>query len=113
PPPAPRSTSGALPSWGRWPCGPPRAPGPSQSPRRAAATPDRGAPGLRSSLLRLLVRRLLVAARAVLLPLGPLGVLAPVLRREVVPALARRAFHDDVLARHSLTSSDRRTSISR
>src|SRR5207247_11125131 len=88
------------PSSARCACGPPPAPEPSQTPRRSAATPGRGAPGLRSSLLRLLVRRLLVAPRAVLLPLGPLGVLAPVLRREVVPALARGAFHDDVFARH-------------
>src|SRR6266566_4118900 len=46
------------------------------------------------------MRLLLVAPRAVLLPLGPLGVLPPVLRREVVPAFAHRAFHDDVFARH-------------
>src|ERR1051325_1073359 len=55
---------------------------------------------IRCHLLRFLVRLLLVAARAELLPLRPLRMLAPVLRREVVPAFAHRAFHDDVLARH-------------
>src|SRR5437879_11930783 len=44
--------------------------------------------------------RLHVAPRAVLFPLSPIEVLAPVLRGEVVPALARGAFHDDVLALH-------------
>src|SRR5438128_12051160 len=43
---------------------------------------------------------LFVAPRAVLPPLRPLGVLAPVLGRQVVPAFAHRAFHDDVLPRH-------------
>src|SRR2546427_12765735 len=46
------------------------------------------------------MRRLFVAPRAVLLPLGPLGMLPPVLGREIVPALTGGAFHDDVLARH-------------
>src|ERR1043165_4854156 len=55
---------------------------------------------IRCHLLRFLVRLPLAAARAELLPLRPLRMLAPVLRREVVPAFAHRAFHDDVLARH-------------
>src|SRR5881628_1239846 len=38
--------------------------------------------------------------RAVLPPFHPLGMLAPVLGGEVVPAFAHRAFHDDVFARH-------------
>src|SRR5207244_10608771 len=46
------------------------------------------------------MRRLFVAPRAVLLPLGPLGMLPPVLGREIVPALTGGAFHHDVLARH-------------
>src|SRR3989475_13004870 len=46
------------------------------------------------------MRRLFVAPRAVLLPLGPLGMLPPVLGREIVPALTGGAFHCDVLPRH-------------
>src|SRR5205807_2034440 len=51
-------------------------------------------------LLRFLVRLVLVAPRAVLLPFRPLRVLAPVLGGEVVPAFAHGAFHDDVFPRH-------------
>src|SRR5262245_10261267 len=47
------------------------------------------------------MRLLLVAARAVLLPFRPFRVLAPVLGREIVPAFAHRAFHDDVFSGHS------------
>src|SRR5712691_5835111 len=46
------------------------------------------------------MRLVLVAPRAVLPPFHPLGVLAPVLGGEVVPALANRALHDDVLPGH-------------
>src|SRR5438105_4578802 len=46
------------------------------------------------------MRLVLVAPRAVLLPFRPLRVLAPVLGREVVPAFAHGAFHDDVFPRH-------------
>src|SRR2546427_11863348 len=67
---------------------------------RDAARPTRGVRVPPSTLLRLLMRRLFVAPRAVLLPLGPLGMLPPVLGREIVPALTGGAFHDDVLPRH-------------
>src|SRR5213076_1174982 len=53
-----------------------------------------------SSLLRFLVRLVLIAPRAVFLPLRPFRVLAPVLGREIVPAFAHGAFHDDVFPRH-------------
>src|SRR5256885_14502219 len=53
-----------------------------------------------SSLLRFLVRLVLIAPRTVLLPLRPFRVLPPVLGREVVPAFAHGAFHDDVFPRH-------------
>src|SRR5207245_10125324 len=81
------------------PCGSPRAPR-EGSPRPAAPSSASWWRAPPSPLLRFLVWLLLVAPRAVLPPLRPLGVLAPVLRREVVPALAHRAFHDDVLPRH-------------
>src|SRR6266487_550610 len=57
--------------------------------------------GLPSPLLRFLVRLLLIAPRAKLLPLRPLGVLAPVFGREIVPTLTDGALHDDVFSRHS------------
>src|SRR5581483_8925073 len=59
-----------------------------------------GSPASPSSLLRFLMQLVFVAPRAVLPPLHPLGVLAPVLGRHVVAALAPRALQDDVLARH-------------
>src|SRR5256885_1928376 len=60
-----------------------------------------------SSLLRFLVRLVLIAPRAVLLPLRPFRVLPPVLGREVVPAFAHGAFHDDVFPRHRLRLTSR------
>src|SRR5581483_10962958 len=59
-----------------------------------------GSPASPSSLLRFLMQLVFVAPRAGLPPLHPLGVLAPVLGRHVVAALAPRALQDDVLARH-------------
>src|SRR5687767_2402868 len=49
--------------------------------------------------------RVLVAARAMLLPLHALRMLAPVLRREVVPFLAHRAGEDHFISRHGLSPS--------
>src|SRR5688572_30518020 len=53
-----------------------------------------------STLLRLLVTLVLVAPRAVLLPLHALRVLPPVLRGEVVPVLALGTLHNDLFAWH-------------
>src|SRR4029077_12535783 len=85
----------------RCPCALPPAPGPRGIPTRGAASSGPGVRALPSPpLLRFLVRLVLVAPRAELLPLRPLRVLAPVLRGEVVPAFAHGAFHDDVFPRH-------------
>src|SRR5439155_17022087 len=46
------------------------------------------------------MRLLLVAPRAELLPLRPLGMLPPVLGREIVPTLTDGTLHDDVLSWH-------------
>src|SRR5439155_463625 len=63
-----------------------------------------GWPALPWPLLGLLMHLVPVAPRAVLFPLHAFGVLAPVLRREIVSAFADRALHDDVFPRH-LTSN--------
>jgi hypothetical protein len=52
------------------------------------------------------MRLLFVAARAVLLPFRAFGVLAPVLGREIIPAFAHRAFHDDVFAGHLSSNAE-------
>src|SRR5439155_17124180 len=51
-------------------------------------------------LLRFLVRLLLIAPRAELLPLRPFRVLAPVFGREIVPTLTDGALHYDIFAWH-------------
>src|SRR5262245_6644230 len=51
-------------------------------------------------LLRFLVDLVLVASRAVLLPLSAIGMRALVLRGEVVSVLALAAREDDLVARH-------------
>src|SRR5690554_335353 len=60
------------------------------------------APGV--PLLRFLVRRVLVAPRAMLAVLHTLRMLAPVLVGEVVALLADRAGQDDLVARHAASS---------
>src|SRR5206468_9890324 len=53
-------------------------------------------------LLRFLMELMLVAARAVLLPLDALRMEALVLRREVVAILALATGEDDLVARHKV-----------